>query len=104
MTIADRLFYLNANAIKSPCRVVSFTNIALSGLPTIDGIAVAAGDRVLVAGQSDSTANGIYVASPDNWIRALDLTNDHDIVEGTLVLINEGTTYANAPFKLEPNT
>jgi hypothetical protein len=41
-------------AIKAPARVATTgSNITLSGLQTIDGIALAAGDRVLVKDQTD---------------------------------------------------
>lgn len=102
MTIADRLFYLNANAIKTPCRAATIANIALAGLQSIDGVALASGDRVLVIEQSNTGSNGIYVAGPDNWVRALDLTREEDIVEGTLVLVVEGTIYGDTLFILEP--
>jgi hypothetical protein len=47
-------------------------NITLSGLQTVDGVALAAGDRVLVRGQSTSAENGIYLAGAGAWSRAPD--------------------------------
>lgn len=78
-------------AIKVPCRVATTANITLSGLQTIDAIALAAGDRVLVKNQSSGTENGIYEASSGNWTRATDFDGAFDVVKGTLVLVNEGT-------------
>jgi len=48
--------------------------IGLTGLLTIDGITVVAGDRVLVKDdvQGDSRNNGIYVAASGAWTRATD--------------------------------
>ena len=43
-----------------------------SGLQTIDGVALAEGDRVLVKNQEDQQYNGIYVASAGTWFRAKD--------------------------------
>lgn len=34
-----------------------------AGIPTVDGVTLAVGDRVLVAGQTDATQNGIYVVT-----------------------------------------
>lgn len=33
------------------------------GIPTVDGVTLAVGDRVLVAGQTDATQNGVYVVT-----------------------------------------
>lgn len=80
-------------AVKPPCRAVSSTNLVLSGLQTVDGVDLASGDRVLLAGQADSVENGIYVVNTSDWSRSLDCDGPGDIVKGTIVLINEGTTY-----------
>lgn len=57
---------------KGSVRVIATTNIALSGLLTIDGITLLAGQRVGVIGQTDPTKNGIYVAAAGAWTRAAD--------------------------------
>jgi hypothetical protein len=101
-TIADRLYFLNSATIKAPCRVATTVNIAVTGLQTVDGVALVVGDRVLVAQQTDTAENGIYVAGPDNWPRAIDLTKPADVLEGTMVLVVEGTVNAGNLFKLEP--
>lgn len=86
-------------AIKAPCRVATTANITLSGLQTIDGISVAADDRVLVKDQSAATENGIYKASSGNWTRAVDVDGANEIVKGTIVLVNEGTVGAGTQFR-----
>ena len=59
---------------KASCVVASTANIAtLSGLLTIDGITVTAGDRVLVKNQTAQADNGIYVASATAWARSSDM-------------------------------
>lgn len=57
-----------------PCRarVRADTNITLSGTQTIDGVAVVAGDRVLVIGQTAPSQNGVYVVAAGAWSRAAD--------------------------------
>jgi hypothetical protein len=86
---------LRANAVRAlidhvlPCRVVATANITLSGTQTIDGVAVVAGDRVLVAGQSTASQNGIYVCASGAWKRSKDT-----IISGLHVIVRVGTTYS----------
>jgi hypothetical protein len=63
-----------AQGIDAKASVVAATttNITLSGTQTIDGVAVSAGDRVLVKDQSTSANNGIYLASASSWTRTTD--------------------------------
>jgi len=58
---------------KAACKVGTLTNITLSGLQTIDGYSVLAGNRVLVKNQTATADNGIYVASASAWTRAVDM-------------------------------
>jgi len=84
---------------KASCRVVTTTNITLSsGAPsTYDGVTLAAGDRVLVAGQNTGSQNGIYVVlslgtgSNGTWIRAFDANEGDRISAGLQTNIGEGT-------------
>lgn len=48
------------------------TIAALSGPMTIDGVALVAGDRVLVKDQATASQNGIYVVAAGAWGRAAD--------------------------------
>lgn len=88
-------------AYKAPCRVATTVNITLSGEQTIDGVSVVDGDRVLVKSQTDTTENGVYVASTSAWARALDFNRDADIVEGTLVYVTQGTINAHLTFAID---
>jgi hypothetical protein len=58
---------------KLPVRIVATSNITLSGTYTVQGLALVAGDRVLAAGQTVSTNNGIWVVKSGAWTRALDM-------------------------------
>ena len=57
---------------KASVRVATTVNITLSGTQTVDGIALAAADRVLVKNQTAPAENGIYLVSATAWTRATD--------------------------------
>lgn len=83
-------------AIKVAARAVAKTAITLSGAQTIDGVAIVAGDRVLVTGQADAKTNGIYVAAAAAWARSTDADGAGELGSGTLIGIREGTTEADS--------
>jgi hypothetical protein len=87
-------------AIKEPCRVATSANITLSSLPTIDGVTVAAGDRVLVRAQATASQNGIYVAASGAWTRATDFDVSAEAIGGTQVLVTSGTLNAGSSWRI----
>ncbi len=81
---------------------------ALSGLQTIDGVALVAGDRVLVKNQGVipagggaavgvATDNGIYIASAGAWTRAKDADTGSDLQNAATTVavgtVNGGTYF-----------
>ena len=101
MAQTDRIAgYVGDIALKLPCRVATTGAITLSGLQTIDGIAVAAGDRVLVKNQASAVENGIYFAATGNWPRTPDFDGARDVVKGTTVSITDGTTLSGFWFEV----
>jgi hypothetical protein len=96
---------------KQAVRVVSTTNVTLSGgAPVVvDGVTLTQGNRVLVTGQSTASQNGIYVVQTlgtgedGTWIRATDANQTGEIEPGMVVMVTEGTTYADTPWKLITN-
>jgi hypothetical protein len=66
-------------------------NITLSGTQTIDGIAVIAGDRVLVKNQSTASQNGIYVVNASSWTRSDDMSTWAE-VPSAFTFVETGTT------------
>lgn len=80
---------------KNSCRVSTTANITLSGTQTIDGIAVIAGDRVLVRLQNTTSQNGIYVVAAGAWTRALDM-DVWDEFPGAFVFVEQGTAFADS--------
>jgi hypothetical protein len=82
---------------KQPCVVASLTNLTLSGTQTIDGHAVAVGDRVLVKNQSTASQNGIYVVASGAWTRALDASTWNELI-CAISFIEYGTQAGGAWF------
>lgn len=91
-------------AIKTPVRVATTANITLEGLQTIDGVALAADDRVLVKNQTTAASNGIWVANTSAWSRALDFDGRFDVVRGTLIEVVSGTLEAGSVFRLDTDS
>jgi hypothetical protein len=59
--------------LKLPVSVTATSNITLSSTYTLQGVALSVGDRVLAAGQTVGTGNGIWVVQSGAWTRALDM-------------------------------
>jgi hypothetical protein len=90
-----------AIAIKAPCLVATTgANITLSGVQTIDGVAVGNNsERVLVKDQATTSQNGIYIASTGPWVLAADFTNNNNVALGTLVLVTSGAVNQGVIFE-----
>ena len=90
------LAFVPASAVQTyvPARVATTANVnlAVGGLLTVDGVALAAGDRVLVRSQSNSRQNGLYIAAAGPWSRAADADTVAELVAGSYVFVTEGTT------------
>ena len=85
---------------KMSVKVVATGNLNLSGLQTVDGISLLVGDRILVAGQSSGTGNGLYVVASGAWTRSVDMPTGAVDDLGTSVMVAEGTNYANTQWAL----
>lgn len=95
--VADELAKLDR---KQSVRVATTVNIVLSGAQAIDGVAVIAGNRVLVKSQTLAKDNGIYVAANGAWIRAKDADASVEVTSGLIVSVEEGVTLANTIWQL----
>tara|TARA_B100001057_G_scaffold227388_2_gene227763 strand:+ start:4746 stop:6305 length:1560 start_codon:yes stop_codon:yes gene_type:complete len=106
-----RAHQLQGSDYKSSVRVVTVANVSLSGgaSTTVDGVTLVANDRVLVTAQSTASQNGIYrvkvlgSGSNGTWVRAKDADTTADVTAGLVVMITEGTTYADTQWKLTTN-
>ena len=90
--------------IKNSVRVTTTTNITLSGTQTIDGVALDAGDRVLVKNQTNKTQNGIYVVVDGaSWTRATDADQNGELTAGSFTFVEEGTNYNDSGWVISTN-
>lgn len=81
---------------KASCVAASTGNIAtLSGLLTIDGVTLQAGDRVLVKNQTAAENNGIYIASASAWTRSPDMDSWAE-VPNAFTFVEDGSTQADS--------
>ena len=74
--------------------------VTLSGLQTVDGVALAAGARVLVKNQDAAKDNGIYVAATAAWARSTDADISAEVTPGMLVLVERGIVNADSAWQL----
>lgn len=88
---------------KASVRVATTANITLSGTQTIDGIAVVAGDRVLVKDQSVASSNGIYVVAAGAWSRSADADSAAEVTTGMYVFVEDGAVNADSGWVLITN-
>ena len=80
---------------KQPVLCATTANITLSGLQTLDGVTVVAGDRVLVKNQSTASQNGIYLASATAWSRAPDADVWNDLISA-ITFVETGSTQSGS--------
>jgi hypothetical protein len=82
---------------KNSVKAATNGNITLSGAQTVDGVALVAGNRVLVKNQTTASANGIYVVAAGAWTRSTDMdaTTPINEVNSAAVFVEGGTTFAD---------
>ncbi|NTZ94855.1 phage tail protein [Pseudomonas koreensis] len=88
---------------KQSVRVAASTNIVLNGAQQIDGVAVIAGDRVLLANQTLAKDNGLWIVANGDWVRAADANTSAKVTPGLTVMVEEGTTNGDSLWHLTTN-
>lgn len=83
---------------KHSVKAATTENITLSGTQTVDGVALVAGDRVLVKDQTNDGENGIYdVVDGGAWTRSADADEWKELVSAYL-FIEEGTVHGDEAY------
>lgn len=89
LTALDLTLFPTSNYKKS-VKAATTANITLSAPQTIDGIALVAGDRVLVKNQTTASQNGIYIVQAAAWTRSVAADGSNEI-DNALVAVDQGT-------------
>jgi phage-related tail fiber protein len=79
---------------KASVRAATTANITISGTQTVDGVALVAGDRVLVKNQTTESQNGIYVVASGAWSRSTDADTYNELISA-FTFVEEGATNAD---------
>lgn len=77
-------------------KAASIGPVILTGPQTVDGVAVIAGDRVLVKDQANAVANGIYLVNAGAWSRSIDANENAELVGLTCGVDIGGTINAGS--------
>lgn len=85
---------------KHSVRVATTAPVGLVGLETIDGVALVAGDRVLVKNQAVAKDNGLYVAAAGMWARSADADSNLEVTPGLFVHVERGTINGDSIWQL----
>ena len=81
------------------------SDLAAGAPQTVDGGSVSLEERILVAGQTDKSENGVYVVdvvgtgSNGSWTRAKDMEVGDILSPASIIVVHEGSTMADAVFK-----
>ncbi|CAI8890924.1 Phage tail protein [Pseudomonas sp. IT-347P] len=88
---------------KQSVRVAATGNAVLNGAQQIDGVAVVAGDRVLLPSQTLAKDNGLWIVANGDWVRATDANSSAKVTPGLTVMVEEGTTNGDSLWHLTTN-
>ena len=110
--------------VKASCRAASTANVSatytatggtsargqITAAPnTLDGVTLAANDRILLKNQTTGAQNGIYVVSTVGtgsngvWDRATDFDTDAEVTAGAFTFVEEGTANSDSGWVLTTN-
>ncbi|MBP5945099.1 MULTISPECIES: phage tail protein [unclassified Pseudomonas] len=88
---------------KQSVRIAATGNVVMKGAQQIDGVAVIAGDRVLLANQTLAKDNGLWIAANGDWVRANDASTSAKVTPGLTVMVEEGTANGDSLWHLTTN-
>jgi len=93
---------------KDGCRVASIGNVNIASAPvSIDGVNLAAGERILLKNQTNPVENGIYTypvgGATNPMVRSTDADEDAEVTQGLATIIAEGSVNARRQYLLTTN-
>ncbi|USU01789.1 phage tail-collar fiber domain-containing protein [Pseudomonas siliginis] len=88
---------------KQSVRVAATGNVVLNSAQQIDGVAVIAGDRVLLPSQTLAKDNGLWIVANGDWVRATDANTSAKVTPGLTVMVEEGTANGDSLWHLSTN-
>ncbi|WP_434708166.1 phage tail protein [Pseudomonas sp. R1-1] len=88
---------------KQSVRAAATGNVVLNGAQQIDGVAVIAGDRVLLPSQTLAKDNGLWIVANGDWQRATDANSSAKITPALTVMVEEGTANGDSLWHLTTN-
>ncbi|UHC80090.1 phage tail protein [Pseudomonas sp. NIBR-H-19] len=88
---------------KQSVRVAATGNVVMKGAQQIDGVAVIAGDRVLLANQTLAKDNGLWIVANGDWVRANDASTSAKVTPGLTVMVEEGKANGDSLWHLTTN-
>ncbi len=97
--------YATQIGVARTARLVGTSQTTLNSTQTVDGVATADGDRVLLTGQTAGAENGFWIANFGlAWTRPTDWTHGSTLVvapnASVRVLVTEGTLYRGSSWRL----
>lgn len=107
-TPASNQFLPSGTWVKEACNAVHTVNVTTlaGGAPqVVDGVTLATGMRVLVAGQTTTSQNGIYLVqiagtgANGTWVRASDATSAASIAGANVAILN-GTMFGGTRWQV----
>lgn len=92
----------NSSSIYKPnVRATSNANVAsLSGTTTIDGVALVAGDTVLLTNQTTGNQQGVWQVNAGAWTRPTWFDTSAKVTLGHVITVREGTGMTNSAWQL----
>lgn len=88
---------------KQSVRVAATGNVVLNDAQQIDGVAVIAGDRVLLPSQTLAKDNGLWIVANGDWVRATDANSNAKVTPGLTVMVEEGMANGDSLWHLTTN-
>ena len=88
---------------KQSVRVAATANVVMNSAQQIDGVAVIAGDRVLLTSQTLAKDNGLWIVANGDWVRATDANTSAKVTPGLTVMVEEGVANGDSLWHLTTN-